>query len=243
MVGVWQDRDYFYAPADQEKQLLYGILEYDLTPDTTVSAGISQQRQKGNSWLLGLPTWSDFSLLDIDRGRALNTNWSYADRRITDIFATVEHRFGPDWTLTFSAMRQKYDSDTLRINPTGPINRATGTFPDAFSRHEETGNHSKAVDLNLQGGFSAWGRQYRLLIGADWRDSDAHQNMYALSDVFMPGSIGLGNFDQLNGLRPDVLQPWFTFPYYGATQKGVYARLQLEASDRLHVIVGGRYGN
>lgn len=149
VVGVWQDRDYFYAPADQQKQLLYGILEYDLTPDTTVSAGISQQRQKGNSWLLGLPTWSDFSLLDINRGRALNTSWSYADRRITDIFATVEHRFGPDWTLTFSAMRQKYNSDTLRINPTGPIDRATGTFAGVFSRYEEAGNHSKAVDLNL----------------------------------------------------------------------------------------------
>lgn len=198
--------------------MLYGVLDYDLTPDTTISAGVSQQRQSGNSWLLGLPTWNDFTLLDIDRGRALNTDWSYADRRITDVFASVEHRFGADWALKFSASRQKFDSDTLRINPTGPIDRATGGFADIFSRYE-TGNHSKAVDLNLQGGFGMWGRQHKLLVGADWRESNAHQNMYALSEVYPPGSIGLGNFDQLNGSRPDVLFPWFTFPAYGATQR------------------------
>ncbi|WP_074966957.1 TonB-dependent siderophore receptor [Paracoccus aminovorans] len=243
VVGAWQDRDFFYAPADQKKRVLYGVLEYDLTPDTTISAGISQQRQKGNTWFLGLPTWSDFQLLDIDRGRALNTDWSYADRKITDVFAGVEHRFGADWVLKFSAMRQKFDSDTLRINPTGPIDRETGTFADVFSRYEETGNHSKAADLNLQGRFRAWGREHRLLVGADWRDSDAHQNMYSLSEVFAPGTIGLDNFDQLNGVRPEVLYPWFTFPAYGATQKGLYGRLQLEATDRLHIIVGGRYGN
>ncbi|WP_170293957.1 TonB-dependent siderophore receptor [Paracoccus limosus] len=243
LVGAWQKRDFFYAPAHQDKQVLYGVLEYDLTPDTTISAGISQQRQKGNTWFMGLPTWDDFRLLDIDRGRALNTDWAYANRKITDVFASVEHRLGADWTLKFSAMRQKFDSDTLRINPTGPISRETGTFADVFSRFEETGNHSKAADLNLESRFNLWGREHKLLVGADWRKSDAHQNMYVLSEVHAPDTIGLDDFDQLNGARPDVLFPWFTFPAYGATQKGLYGRLQIEATDRLHIIVGGRYGN
>ncbi|MBT0778912.1 hypothetical protein KF941_05590 [Paracoccus sp. pheM1] len=63
---AWQDRDFFYSPGDEKKHVLYGVLEYDLTPDTTVSAGVSYQRQKGNKWFLGLPTWDDFQLMDID---------------------------------------------------------------------------------------------------------------------------------------------------------------------------------
>lgn len=54
MIGVWQDRDYFYSPSDEEKQLLYGILEYDLTPSTTISAAISYQHQYGTRWSTGL---------------------------------------------------------------------------------------------------------------------------------------------------------------------------------------------
>ncbi len=66
LVGAWQDRDFFYSPGDEKKHVLYGVLEYDLTPDTTVSAGVSYQRQKGNKWFLGLPTWDDFQFMDID---------------------------------------------------------------------------------------------------------------------------------------------------------------------------------
>lgn len=243
LVGAWQDREFFYSPGDEKKHVLYGVLEYDLTPSTVVSAGISYQRQKGNKWFLGLPTYDDFQLMDIDRSRALTTDWAYVDHEIKDVFATVEHQINPDWTLKFSAMRQTFDSDTMRINPTGPINRETGNFADVFSRYEETGNHSKAADLSLEGQFNLWGRQHKLLVGADWRESHAHQWMYALHQALFPDQFGLGNFSDLNDIQPTILHPWYLWPAYGATQKGVYARLQLEASDRLRFILGGRYGS
>ncbi|REG47771.1 outer membrane receptor for ferric coprogen and ferric-rhodotorulic acid [Paracoccus versutus] len=212
LVGAWQDRDFFYSPGDEKKHVLYGVLEYDLTPDTTVSARVSYQRQKGNKWFLGLPTWDDFQLMDIDRSRALTTDWAYVDHRIKDVFATVEHRISPDWTLKLSAMRQSFESDTMRINPTGPIDRETGNFAGVFSRYEETGNHSKAADLSLQGQFGLWGRQHKLLIGADWRESNAHQWMYSLDQVLYPGMVGLDNFDTLNGIDPTILYPWYLWP-------------------------------
>ena len=48
LVGVWQDRDFFYKPSEEKKRVLYGILEYDLTPSTTISGGISYQHLSGN---------------------------------------------------------------------------------------------------------------------------------------------------------------------------------------------------
>lgn len=110
--------------------------------------------------------------------------------------------------LKLSAMRQSFESDTMRINPTGPIDRETGNFAGVFSRYEETGNHSKAADLSLQGQFGLWGRQHKLLIGA----SNAHQWMYSLDQVLYPGMVGLDNFDTLNGIDPTILYPWYLWP-------------------------------
>lgn len=177
MVGAWQDRDFFYAHDDEKKNVLYGVLEYDLTPDAMVSAGLSDQRTQGNRWFMGQATWDDFGFLGLDRGRTLNTRWSDMDQEITDIFAAVEHRINPDWTLKFSAMKQVYDSDTLRISPTGPVSRDTGQFQDVFARYEAVGNRSRAAGLSLEGQFDMFGRQHKLLVGADWCKSHVLQEM------------------------------------------------------------------
>ncbi len=42
-VGIWQDRDFFYDKTHQEKKVFYGVVEYDLTPDTTLSLTFADQ--------------------------------------------------------------------------------------------------------------------------------------------------------------------------------------------------------
>ncbi|MCR6651382.1 MAG: TonB-dependent receptor [Cellvibrionaceae bacterium] len=59
LVGVWQDREFFYSPADEEKQVIYGILEYDLTSSTKISGGASHQHVDGITWMGGFPTYTD----------------------------------------------------------------------------------------------------------------------------------------------------------------------------------------
>ncbi|MDK8873217.1 TonB-dependent receptor plug domain-containing protein [Paracoccus sp. SSJ] len=209
LAGAWQDRDFFYSPGDEKRKVLYGILEYDLTPSTTVSAGISYQNQRGNKWFLGLPTYDDYGLVDLGRDVALTPDWTFADHAISEVFAGVEHQFGSDWTLRFNAMRQKYDSETLQMTLDGPVDRETGRFGEGMvgSLYEKTGNHSKAVDLSLNGRFHIWGRDHKLLVGTAWRDSNAHQLDYVIDQADFPDDITIWNFHELSFVRPAVLGP------------------------------------
>lgn len=243
MIGVWQDRDFFYKPSDQKKQVLYGILEYDLTPDTTIGAGVSYQHQNGTNWQTGLPTFSDGAQLGLPRDVALTQDWAKRVSTIREVFLTAEHRFNDDWSLKFSAMKQKYDFDYLNLNVGGPVDPATGIFGLPYVSAEDDGNHSKGADLSVSGRFRAWGVDYKLTAGTDWRMSDGKQMRVTYRSAFPNGTLEIDDFPGLVLPAPTYVGLNHGWPAYGAKQQGVYARLDMQTSDRMHVIVGGRYGN
>lgn len=243
LVGAWQDREFFYSPSDEKKHVLYGILEYDLAPDTVVHAGVSYQKRQGVTWTGGIPGYLDGTLPDLDRGIALTTDWARSDHTVKEVFAGIEHRFSPDWTLRASAMAQDYAADMLWLVMAGPLSPDGDRFNQISSSYQESGNRSKAVDVSLDGRFDMWGRQHKLLVGADWRQSRARQHGYALDQEVFPEVIGLDNLSDLNLIRPNVTVPFSIWPGYGSTQRGIYARLELQANDSLRFVLGGRYGD
>lgn len=203
---------------------------------------MSWQRQRGVHWSYGLPTYADGGDIGFARDRALTTPWT--DKAITnrETFLSVEQALGPDWTARLNLLRQEFDEDTLSFVVAGGVNRATRSFAFADASFQRTGNHADSVDLNLAGAFEAWGRRHQLVAGVDWRRSEAKQLGYTTSIATYPGGATLDT--DLNGFaRPTVLGPRNGWPAYGSTQKGVYAKLQLQATDALRLIVGGRYGS
>ena len=242
VVGVWQDREFFYNPADEEKQVVYGILEYDLAPSTKISGGASQQHVDGISWISGLPTYTDGRQLGVPRDVAFTVDWTKRDTTISETFLTVDHQFNADWSTTLSAMKQRYDFDYLQLS-LKPVNPATGLFgePGAFS--EDDGNHSEGVDLTINGSFRAWGLEHKLVAGIDSRSSDGKQIRNNLEVEFPDGEIGVDDFPGLVLPEPKVLGYSSGWPAFGSEQEGAYAKLDLQTTNRMHIILGGRYGN
>lgn len=107
---------------------------------------------------------------------------------------------------------------------------------------ENNGNHSDVVDLNLTGRFDAWGRDYNLVVGADWRRSYGKQIRYNVSPNSLPGDFGIGDFPGLVLPEPEVTTRDHGWPAWGAKQMGIYGKLDMEVTDRLKATVGGRYG-
>jgi len=242
LVGVWQDRDFFYKPSEEEKHVLYGVLEYDLAPSTLLSGGVAYQHLNGNRWQSGLPTYTDGSQIGLPRDVALTIDWARRDETIRETFLALEHDFNSDWTLKASAMRQRFDYDYLRLNTNGPVDPATGSFGQPTMFSEANGNHADVVDLNLTGRFDAWGRDYKLVAGADWRRSYGKQIRYNVSPNALPGDFGIGDFPGLELPEPEVTTRNHGWPAWGAKQMGIYGKLDMEVTDRLNVTVGGRYG-
>ncbi|MGC3987620.1 MAG: TonB-dependent siderophore receptor [Pseudorhodoferax sp.] len=244
LVAAHQDRDFFYKPSDQKKSVLYGVLETDLGPATLLTAGLGYQRQQGVHWTYGLPTYTDGGDIGLPRSRALTTDWARKEQTNKELFVTLEHAVNADWTAKLNLMRQEFDEESLGFTVAGGVNRSTRAFAFANGSYQTSGNHADTVDASMAGGFDLWGRRHQLVAGADWRRSEAIQlNRYTSISTY-PGTTTLDtDFSGGAFARPDVLGLRGGWPHFGGTQKGVYAKLQLQASDALRVILGGRYGS
>lgn len=241
LVAAHQDRDFFYSPSDEKKTVLYGVLETDLGPSTLLRAGISHQKVDGAFWPNGLPTYIGGGDIGIDRGRALTADWSRRKQTVREVFATFEHAFSPDWSVRLNLARQKFDSNTLGLVVGGPIDPATRAYDFMRVRATTNGNHADTADLGVTGRFDLWGRQHQLVAGLDWRDSKAI-SMHRYTDSDYPDATLDSVFNGAAYGPPGVGGYESGWPAYGARQSGVYAKLQVQATDALRVIVGGRYG-
>lgn len=243
-VAAHQDRDFFHAPSDQKKSVLYGVLETDLGPGTLLGAGLSWQRLSGVHWTYGLPTYTDGGDIGLPRDRALTTDWAHKKQTVKETFLTLEHAVNADWTAKLNLMRQEFDEEGLSFVVAGGVNRSTGGFAMASTAYSNTGNHADTVDASVAGSFALWGRRHQLVAGADWRASKAIEMRRYTSQSTYPGGATLDSDLGGSGFaRPEVQGLSNGWPDYGATQKGLYAKLQLQASDALRVILGGRYGS
>lgn len=98
--GLWQHR------ARQDGKTLYGILEYDITPQTMATVGLQMSDIHSKHSATGsFATYYG----DEDNGYHLTTfkprdnnaaAWSYGKRRKNEIFTRLEHNFNDDWKLS-----------------------------------------------------------------------------------------------------------------------------------------------
>ena len=91
-VVAYQDRDYYVDHADSRQPMFYGTLEYDFTPDTTLSVGSSWQRTR-NRPFYGIAGYVDGGYPDVSRSTYLGALWARNDQRTQRHFAELEHRF------------------------------------------------------------------------------------------------------------------------------------------------------
>ncbi len=110
-----------------------------------------------------------------------------------------------------------------------------------FIRAATHGNHADTADLGVTGRFNLWGRQHQLVAGVDWRDSKAI-SLHRYTDAAYPDATLDSDFNGGAFGPPGVAGYESGWPAYGARQSGFYSKLQVQATDALRVIVGGRYG-
>ena len=60
-VASLQDRQYFYDTAKRQDQILYGAIDWDVTPDTTLGFGLAYEDVDATPCYSGLPRYADGS--------------------------------------------------------------------------------------------------------------------------------------------------------------------------------------
>ena len=235
-VVSFQDKHSFIDDYKTQRNLVYGVLEADLSEDTRVSLGASwsQDNNPGADWN-GRGTQPDGRFLDISRSSRMSPSWSYWDKESTSVFADITHRFADDWTAKLAATAVKSEMDMLGTYLYRPdeASRVMGFGVGAY--HYE--NTQTSLDGYVSGPFSLFGRTHELVVGGSYRQQDIDDG---------PGGWPLGfeyEFDPLafDGKavpKPQTVRAWSRDGQIDQSSAYVTARFSL--TEQLKMALGGR---
>jgi len=245
MVAVHQEGDSYIDFYSRKKDVLYGVVEADLTRSLKFTAGIDHQEStsRGSSAYLGFPL-----INAAGQQNAFPVSFSTASRNnrfTTDsdhAFASLEQAFDSGWKLKLSVdklrSRQREEATYLAVGELFDPVTGDGTTLNSEARNYRLDN--KTVDLKLSGPFELFGRQHEAMVGVDYTDFR---------------SLTSGSLD-ISGLRrrPVNIYRWDNSgsPVFGPDfvtfdstrkQKSLYGAGRFELTDRLKLIAGGKLMN
>lgn len=243
-VLAYRDSQSFRDNYGLQRAVGYGILEGDLSDDTVLAVGFDYQNKQvqGTSWGT-VPYWnSQGGKAGLSRSTNMAAHWSSWPLTDKTIFATLDHRLGGDWHVKAAYTHRQSDTD-------GKVYYGGAGFPNddrsgmtAWASHMLGTSRMEAVDLNLAGSYALLGREHELMMGygeATQRDvspfmrSSLPASYYSIEDWKHMG--GIDKFaDTVTDLKGE---------HSSKQQKAGYLATRLSLTERLHAVLGSRYGS
>ncbi len=117
LVTAYEDQHYFYDIAKQNKVILYGIVEADLTSTTLLTLGGNFEQDHAVPNEQGLPRYSTGADLHLSRSTCFCTNWQYQDNNTPQLFLKLKQSLGEQWTVKLNLTEQRlgYDAKYGRV--------------------------------------------------------------------------------------------------------------------------------
>ncbi|WP_323744587.1 TonB-dependent siderophore receptor [Pseudomonas sp. UFMG81] len=240
-VTAYEDGQSSMDHLSEKKQVVYGIVEADLSDDTVLGVGLSRQsnRPEGSSWGPSTPLLDNQgNRFGMPRSFNPGAKWSAWDNTVDNLFVTLEQRLANDWIVKASATRSETDAPMkLGSAASGYPDAATGDGVGVWLGRYRYQTDQNAYDLYASGPFQLLGREHELVLGVSHRDTRAHESIWP----FLSASA---NIYQWNGD--------FAEPDWGRPTSKVDTRLREDAAyltgrfkptDQLSIILGSRLSN
>jgi outer membrane receptor for ferric coprogen and ferric-rhodotorulic acid len=226
IVTSYRDSNSFIDGAEEDHGLFYAVTEADLNDDTTLTLGLSHQKDKTNYFWGSSLIGQNGHHLDLPRSYNPGTKWEDKDQETNTIFAELRHRLANDWKLQINA---NYAEQNALFSGSyqsrwAPARTLTRTVYQAVNDENQAG-----LDAFASGPFEAFGRTHELVVGASKRIYDmTNQDYNPYNFAFWPINAGKPNFAHTTTTREVT------------TQDGLYMTTRLNLADPLKLILGGR---
>lgn len=236
VVGEVENQDYRQDGTHRRTNQFYAVLEADLAPGTTATAGVSRQSLKSKSMQYGYPTYTDGSFLRIDPSVYYGPDWNHETYAAITSFAEVEHRFGNGWTGKVSLTRVESERYSLFGGLRNAVNSALNTTQYQTSAGSNE-NEQTVLDAYASGPFQLFGRRHQLTAGASYLED--HTVAYGVPGTPRTIAVNLNN-------PPAVVAPirllasQTSIATTETSQSSLYGNARFSLSDPLSLVVGGR---
>jgi outer membrane receptor for ferric coprogen and ferric-rhodotorulic acid len=243
-VLAYRDSQSFRDNYALQREVGYGILEGDLTDDTVIAVGFDYQNKhvQGSSWGT-LPYWnSDGSKAHLSRSANLATDWSSWPLKDKTTFASIDHKLSADWRLKAAYTHRQSDTDGKVYYGGAGFPNPDGSGMTAWTNQMVGTSKMDVVDLNLNGTYALLGRDHELMVGygeSEQRDASPYQRYTTPA-----GYEQIEDWKHMGGIpkfpdRTTNLQG----EHSSKKQKAGYLATRLSLTDKLHAVLGSRYGS
>ena len=233
-----------YLPnTSRHNHTFYGILSYDLTPQTHWRLGteIHRFRNTGSSPFSYLTVAGDpennqpFKPFAASPRSNSSAKWAYGKENSAEIFTSVNHEFENGWTLNGNYSHTYGKSDAV-AGMAGPfvIN------PDYSAQFVAERDQAKYTDqdfsLSLDGDYPLWGRKHEFNAGISYQYNKETPSYYEENEDGVVPDLRLfdGNFT-----KPAI--PYLRDGFAHMKNLSVYGSTRFKLTDRLALIGGGRF--
>ena len=224
VVTSYRDANSFIDNAEEYHGLFYAVTEADLSEDTTLTLGFSNQKDKTNYFWGSSMIGQDGHHLNLPRSYNPGTDWENKDQEINTVFAELRQRLANDWNLQVNANYAEQNALFSGSYQSRWINNTLArTVYQAAYDENQTG-----IDAFASGPFQAFGRTHELVVGTSKRIYDMTTHSYSPYDRNWPLTAGKPDFVHTGDGRTVT------------TQDGVYLTTRLSLADPLKLILGGR---
>ncbi|MBU2114507.1 MAG: TonB-dependent siderophore receptor [Gammaproteobacteria bacterium] len=232
--------DSFRDLAQEDKTVLYGVLDADLSDGMTLSLGSSYQDNNptASTWGALPPLFTDDTPTDWDRGTTTAANWTRWDSTSKNYFASLTQQFNNGWQLKVNLNHNDNSAQTRLLYIYGAADKDSGEGLIAWPYNSDGFSKQTSVDIQLQGSYSLFDRQHEFVLGA--LDSKQQSEVQTYAALVWPGT---GNFYQWDG---NVAEPGWDSTAVQAVdldtdQSGFYAATRFAITEQVKIIAGGRY--
>lgn len=240
----YEDKGSFTQDTRSKRSLFYGILEADLSPETTLSLGASYSNEDnpGADWN-GLGTWPDGRFLPFSRSTRMSPSWSFWDKKSTTLFADLEHRLGNGWKARLAATA--IDSEMHMLGTflrQATLDSAGQPLYTLGGGGYDYGRTQRSLDAQLSGQFNALGRAHDLVLGASHRRSrwDDVGGGATLNGNFTLASFNPLDWDPRSVPLPRVGEFGLWRRKADMTQSSVYGMGRLALGESTKLVLGAR---
>jgi len=242
IMGYEQTGDSYLDRYSSEKNGFASIIEADLTDNTLLTAGYSQEQNKPNA-----NNWGSLPLLDAngkqisyDRSYNPNPDWAHWDNETQNAFVELKQKINDLWTakLTYNYLDTKHNSRLLYYYGYPKADGSDVSLtPWGGQEHQE----KHAVDFNLEGSYRLFNREHEATVGYSYVRN--HQQDKQSTGTINDSNVIKATTTDWASWTPQSIT-WSDFTEaanYKQNINSIYAATRLHLNEDLKLLLGANY--
>lgn len=243
LVVDYRDQGYWVDRMSSDAALVYGITELDLSESTLLTLGFSYANTHTNSPLrAGFPVYfSNGQKTDFSRSTNSSPDWAYYDRKVTNLFGSIEHSFDNGWSAKVELSHTQNSFDQLTNYLNGSIDQQTGAGAYMYPNRWTGTPRQDTLDAYATGPFSLFGREHELIVGTTlsrYREHTPERGGWYGPWTGYDGTID--NFFDWDGSGPQPDTTPVGKSLIDENQYAAFLTSRFHLTDNTHLIFGSR---